>query len=218
MSAEAVHPLKLVSLLLQYPSAEITSAVADLEPDEVSPGDGRDRARIAEFLGWYRSRPLAELQEQYVRTFDFARRSTLHLTYHLLGDRRQRGLALLRLRQAYVAAGFECSAAELPDYLPLMLEFAALAPGPGVELLDGQREAIELVRASLADERSPYAPLLDVVSESLPGLTSRQVARIRRAAAEGPPTEEVGLEPFAPPEVMPPPGESGAAPMVGGVR
>jgi nitrate reductase delta subunit len=217
MPADAVHPLKLASLLLQYPSAEIERAVADLNPDEVATAHGRDRARLAEFLGWYRSRSLADLQAEYVRTFDFARRSALHLTYHLHGDRRQRGMALLRLRQAYAAAGFDCSVTELPDYLPLMLEFAAIAPGAGAELLDGQREAIELVRASLGEERSPYAALLDLVCEALPGLTSRQVARIRRAAAEGPPTEEVGLEPFAPPEVMPAPGEQ-AAPMVGGTR
>jgi nitrate reductase delta subunit len=121
------------------------------------------------------------------------------------------------VRQAYVAAGFECSDSELPDYLPLMLEFAALAPEPtGVEVLDEQREAIELIRSSLRDDDSPYAGLLDLVSDSLPGLTPRQLARIRRAGAEGPPSEEVGLEPFAPPEVMPSPGEEGALPMVGG--
>ena len=45
MPADPVNPLKLVSLLLQYPSAEVTAAVADLDPDEVSPGDGRDRRR-----------------------------------------------------------------------------------------------------------------------------------------------------------------------------
>ncbi len=218
MTADPVHPLKLASLLLQYPTPEIAAAVAGLNPADVSPSCGRDRARIGEFLGWYRSLPLSDLQQEYVETFDFARRRTLHLTYHMHGDRRQRGLALLRLRQAYAAAGFECSDGELPDYLPLMLEFAALVPGDvGVELLDGQREAIELVRSSLREDGSPYVALLDLVSDSLPGLTSRQLARIRRAAAEGPPTEEVGLEPFAPPEVMPLPGET-SLPMVGGME
>jgi nitrate reductase delta subunit len=219
VAADRVHPLKLASLLLQYPTPEIAAAVADLEPGEVSLGGARDRARIGEFLGWYHSRSLAELQREYVETFDFDRRRSLHLTYHLHGDRRQRGLALLRLRQAYAAAGFQCSDAELPDFLPLMLEFASLAPEPvGTELLDDQREAIELVRAGLRDAGSTYAALLDLVSDSLPGLTSRQLARIRRAAAEGPPSEEVGLEPFAPPEVMPEPGHEGALPMVGRTR
>ena len=50
---------------------------------------------------------------------------------------------------------------------------------------------------------SPYAPLLDAVADALPRLTGRRLARIRRLAAEGPPSEQVGLEPFAPPEVMP---------------
>jgi nitrate reductase delta subunit len=219
MPADTVHPLKLASLLLQYPTREIAAAVDGFDPLELTPTRGRERARIGEFLAWYRSRPLPALQEEYVETFDFSRRRTLHLTYHLHGDRRQRGLALLRLRQAYAAAGMDCSDTELPDYLPLMLEFAALAPEPvGAELLDGQREGIELVRASLRDDGSPYTALLDVVSDSLPRLTARQLARIKRAAAEGPPTEEVGLEPFAPPEVMPRPGEEGALPMVGEVQ
>ena len=64
----------------------------------------------------------------YVDAFDFSKQCSLHLTYHVHGDRRQRGLAMLKLKQAYRAAGFEPPGDELPDYLPLMLEFAALAP------------------------------------------------------------------------------------------
>jgi nitrate reductase delta subunit len=210
--AEPVHPLKLVSLLLQYPSAELQ---AELRA-EPAPA-GREARELDDFLDWYRSAPLAELQRSYVEAFDFSKRQSLHLTYHVNGDSRRRGVALLRLKQAYAAAGFEVAPQELPDYLPLMCEFAALAPGDaGRELLAEQRVAIELVRASLSEQDSAWAPLLDVVTASLPGLSRRQLARVRRLAAEGPPTEEVGLEPFAPPEVMPDDGGGGAAqPLVG---
>ncbi len=204
MAFEPVHPLKLTSVLLQYPSAAALEAVADLNPADLALLHGRQAACLASFLEWYRGRPLAELQGTYVETFDFAKQRSLHLTYHLHGDSRQRGMALLKLKTVYAAAGLDPDAGELPDFLPLMLEFCALAPGPGGrELLDRQRPAIELIRDSLRREGSPYAALLDVVVDGLPGLTGRQVARIRRLAAEGPPTEEVGLEPFAPPEVMP---------------
>ena len=128
-------------------------------------------------------------------------------------------MALLRLRQAYAAAGYGVDEAELPDYLPLMLEFAALAPEPGQALLEQNRVSIELVRASLAREEDPYGALLELVAAELPGLTRRQISRVRRLAADGPPTEQVGLEPFAPPEVMPGAegaGGPGAAPLVGG--
>ena len=217
MAPEPVHPLKLVSLLLQYPSAAVRESVSDLDPSELAPARGRQAERIASFLGWYRSRSLDELCGGYVETFDFARQRSLHLTYHLHGDSRQRGLALAKLKEAYAAAGLQSDDAELPDFLPLMLEFCAFAPEPaGRELLDRHRPAIELIRDSLRREESPYGLLLDAVVDGLPGLTERQVARIKRLAEEGPPTEQVGLEPFAPPEVMPPPGGPPAQPLVGG--
>jgi nitrate reductase delta subunit len=198
MAAERRSRLKLLSLLLQYPSDEIVAARAELAAEA-----GRGRA-LARFLDWWLPRTPEELRRTYVETFDFTRRSNLYLTYHTHGDRRQRGIALLRLKQRYAAAGFDLLDGELPDYLPVMLEFAALAPEDvGTAALAECRDAIELVRQSLHAAGSPYAHLLDAVAGELPGLTKVQAARARRLAAEGPPTEEVGLEPFAPPEVMP---------------
>jgi nitrate reductase delta subunit len=206
MVAEPVHVLKATSVLLQYPSAEVREAATAIEAAELADASRRQRQRLGGFLAWFGSRTGPELEHVYVETFDFAKRQSLHLTFHTEGDRRQRGMALLALKRSYAEAGFEPTDLELPDYLPLMLEFAALAPGPGREALADHRVAIELVRASLRDTHSPYASLLDVVADTLPGLTGRQVKRLRRLAAEGPPHEEVGLEPFAPPEVMPPEG------------
>jgi nitrate reductase molybdenum cofactor assembly chaperone NarJ/NarW len=200
--AEQVHPLKLVSLLLQYPERELVEAVSGLNLDAVGPASRRQRTRLAAFLEWWEAQPLGELQRDYVERFELSKRCALHLTYHLHGDSRQRGLALLRLRQAYAEAGWDADPVELPDFLPLMLEFAALEE-TGAELLERNREAIELIAAALREERSAYAELLAVVTEEMGGLSARQASRIRRLAADGPPSEEVGLEPFAPPEVMP---------------
>jgi nitrate reductase delta subunit len=189
--------LKLLSLLLQYPSDELLAARPELA--EAATGEP-----LARFAVWWAGADPAELRRTYVETFDFARRNSLYLTYHVHGDRRQRGIALLRLKQRYAAAGLELLDGELPDYLPVMLEFAALAPDEiGLAALAESRDAIELVRAGLHDAGSPYAAPLDAVAGLLPSLTRAQAARVRRLAREGPPTEEVGLEPFAPPEVMP---------------
>ena len=197
MGAESREQLKLLSLLLQYPSEDLLAARAELAAVEAGGPAGR-------FLHWWAGEPDRALQRGYVETFDFTRRNSLYLTYHVHGDRRQRGVALLRLKQRYAAAGLELLDGELPDYLPVMLEFAALAPPDvGVAALVEVRDAIELVRASLHEAGSPYALLLDAVADLLPGLTGAQAARVRRLAAEGPPSEQVGLEPFAPPEVMP---------------
>jgi nitrate reductase molybdenum cofactor assembly chaperone NarJ/NarW len=198
-----VHPLKLVSLLLQYPEGELLAARGELcaAAAELAPGPQGDAVRA--FCAWWRAADPGTAQDAYVDTFDFSRRASLYLTYHTFGDRRQRGMALLSLKQRYAAAGFPLGEGELPDFLPVMLEFAALAPEPGLEVLARHREPIELVRSALHAAGAPWAPLLDAVTQPLPGLTRRQLARIRRLAEEGPPEEEVGLEPFAPPEVMP---------------
>ncbi len=218
--AEQVHPLKLASLLLQYPSAELRDAAAAVSAEDVAiaPSRGRQAAELHEFCRWYTAHSVAELQGLYVDAFDFTKTCSLHLTYHVYGDQRRRGLAMLELKGVYRSAGFEPPGTELPDFLPLMLEFAALAPdGRGVELLEDNRVAIELVRAGLGRESSPFEPLLDTVVAALPRLRSRKLARIRTLAAEGPPVEEVGLEPFAPPEVMPLGDPADARPMVGGI-
>ena len=219
MAAEAAHPLKVLSVLLSYPAPPMAEAVRAIGPDDLAQF-GRRREELGGLVARYRSATPGELQRAYVESFDFQKRSSLHLTYHVHGDRRQRGLALLRLKQAYGAAGLELAATELPDYLPLMLEFAAIAPEPaGRELLAEQRVAIELVRAALRDAGSEWAVALDAVADRLPGLTRRQLSRVRRLAAEGPPGEQVGLEPFAPPEVMPQdPGGPPPQPLVGEYR
>jgi nitrate reductase molybdenum cofactor assembly chaperone NarJ/NarW len=202
----ACHPFKLISLLLQYPEDELLAARDELVAAAGELPGGAQADAIRRFASWFSEREPVELQELYVETFDFSRRNSLYLTFHTFGDRRQRGMALLTLKQRYAAAGIDLddSSGELPDYLPVMLEFAALAPEVGLDVLAHHREALELVRSSLHASASPWADLLDAVALPLPGLTRIQTARVRRLAREGPPEEQVGLEPFAPPEVMPP--------------
>ncbi len=199
------RPYKLLSVLLRYPDErlaaahdEVAAAVAEL------PRRAPEKAPLERFLRHLLATPPRRLAEEYVETFDLRRRSGLYLGWYLHGDTRKRGLALLRLKRLYAAAGLEPTAAELPDYLPLVLEFAALAPeGAGELVLCQHRPALELLRARLHELESPYACLLDAVCAGLPRLSPVERERVRRLAAEGPPTEQVGLEPFAPPEVMP---------------
>ena len=181
----------VLSLALDYPSAETDAAL--------------ESAQLPEPFGCFRRETrLAERQRRYVETFDLDRRTSLHLTWYLHGDTRKRGLALLRLKRLYAAAGLPLDAEELPDYLPLLLEFAALAPaGYGETLLLELRLPLELLRLRLAETQSPWACLLDALCGSLPRLAGPERDRLARLLAEGPPHEQVGLEPFAPPEVVP---------------
>lgn len=200
-----MSPFALISLALQFPDQEVLEMGPDLAlaTAELPPSPARDS--LSAFLSWWLAQPPGDLQRAYVDTFDFSRRTALDLTYYTHGDRRQRGLALLDLRRRYSAAGLELEGPELPDHLPVMLEFAARAPEAGGELLADFRPVIELLRMSLERAESPYAALLAALCTCLPELTEAEHAELRRMALEGPPTESVGLEPFAPPEVMPDP-------------
>jgi nitrate reductase molybdenum cofactor assembly chaperone NarJ/NarW len=195
---------KLCSLALQYPDEQLLSSRDDLATAAAGLPDDRPTASLRRFFGWFGSAPPLALTQEYVKTFDLGKRSTLYLTFYSLGDRRDRGLALLRLRRLYRAAGLPAADDELPDFLPVMLEFAsAAAPGQGEVVLREHRGSLELIRLSLHDHRSPYAPVLDAVCEQVGSMSTGQRLSLDRLLAQGPPQELVGLEPFAPPEVMP---------------
>ncbi|MBF6170794.1 nitrate reductase molybdenum cofactor assembly chaperone [Nocardia blacklockiae] len=148
--------------------------------------------------------PLA-LATDYVDTFDHRKRFSPYLTYFLYGDTRKRGMALLRFKQAYRAAGLVLDDGELPDHLAVVLEFAAAHAESGHRLLIEYRAGVELMRLGLRDAGSAWAGVLDSVVATLPPLPGGDRDAVARLIAEGPPGEEVGLEPFAPPSYMPEP-------------
>lgn len=197
--------LRLAALLLEHPSRELLDATPALREAALTL-PGRASRDLCAFLDRRAGMDPYAVQEEYVATFDFHKRASLHLSYFRDGDRRQRGATLLGLKRRYREAGLELTGGELPDYLPAILEFAVFAPGPDADAILGRmRPGIELLRASLHDLGSPYAQVLDAAVSVLPALTAEELAEARRIATEGPPDEEVGLEPFAPPEFMPEP-------------
>jgi nitrate reductase delta subunit len=191
------------SLLLDYPDEEfrqrlplVHKVVATL-PGQV----GRPLLRFLEHAD--RTAPDA-LAADYVATFDHQKRCCPYLTYYAHGDTRKRGVALLRLKQAYAAAGWRLSDDELPDHLAVVLEFAATGDtADGRRLLGDHRAGLELLRLALRDAGSPWANVLDSISATLPALAGNEREAVMRLAAEGPPEEQVGLAPFAPPQYMP---------------
>lgn len=188
---------ELASLLLSYPddrllaaSRHLRAAVAEIIHDEV-------RGRLDAFLDWLLANEIVQVQTHYVRTFDLRRRSGLYLTYYLHGDTRKRGIALLTLKQRYRVQGLRLAEGELPDLLPVVLEFAAIAgPGDGEAPLRQHRSGLELLRAALEDAASPYQHLLEAVISALPPITEADRDAIRALAQDGPPVESVGLAPY----------------------
>ena len=191
------------SLLLSYPDSQLLDrlpllrSLAAALPGPVAEPLGRFLDRLA-------ATPPRELEESYVDTFDRRRRCCLYLTYYAYGDTRRRGVALLRIKQAYRAAGLELDAGELPDHLAVVLEFAATGDADaGRQILLEHRAGLEVLRLALADAGSPYVDVVRAVCATLPPLAGDESTAVARLLAEGPPAEEVGLLPFAPPEYMP---------------
>ncbi|WP_128101655.1 nitrate reductase molybdenum cofactor assembly chaperone [Paenibacillus sp. DCT19] len=160
---------KLISYLLQYPDTEwreglqgVQEAVLSISEEEVKQivlTFIRD-AQAVDAIGW---------QDAYVRAFDFDKKSNLYLTYALHGDERDRGPALIDLKRRYEAAGFYMEASELPDYLPMVLEFIAEAPEKdAIGVLSTCHKALVTMTESIAGQNSPYGSLLTLMLQVMP--------------------------------------------------
>ncbi|GGS28466.1 nitrate reductase molybdenum cofactor assembly chaperone [Actinokineospora fastidiosa] len=201
--AQRATAWQVQSLLMGYPDPPLLerlpllSAAVTTLPDAIG-------APLRTTLDHLARTPLTELAADYVATFDHRRRFSPYLTYFTYGDTRKRGMALLRFKHAYRQAGLVLDDAELPDHLAVVLEFAASGDAAvGTRLLIEHRAGLELMRLGLHEHGSPWAHVVDSVCATLPPMGRRDHDSVARLAAEGPPEEEVGLAPFAPPEYMP---------------
>ena len=125
-----IRTLKVLSLLLAYPTGEIAEAApsfsAVLDEEGLVP-EGR-RGPLRRLSSQLSGRRLYDLEERYVLLFDRTRSLSLHLFEHVHGESRDRGQAMVELKELYAANGLEMPANELPDHLPLFLEFLATRP------------------------------------------------------------------------------------------
>ena len=203
----ATHPLawQAQSLLLAYPDERPARPARPAAPHRRRAAGRRSAHRWRRFLDHVAATPLGELAADYVATFDHRKRCCLFLTYYAHGDTRKRGMALLELKQTYAAAGLALTDDELPDHLCVVLEFAATGdPAAGRQLLARPpRRHRSCCAWRCATRTRPGRDVLDSVSATLPPLVGDERDAVARLAAQGPPEEQVGLAPFAPPEYMP---------------
>lgn len=184
------------SLLLAYPDdlhSQRLETVAELLSHISGPAHD-PLARCHRALGELDLRSAAE---DYVATFDLAKRTTMYLTYWTDGDTRNRGAHMHEFTAVYRGAGAEPPTNESPDHLPVVLEFAAIVdPRAGRRLLAEHRMAIEVLLEALTERESCYADAVAAVCATLPAVTDQETRRARRLAEAGPPAEAVGLQPF----------------------
>ena len=184
------------SWLLWYPDECLLERLPDIRV-AVSELPAVTRDPLMAFLGWLDEHDPLDVAREYVTTFDMRRKACPYLTYWTHGDTRNRGMAILHFKQAYLAAGFDAGDAELADHLAVVLEFAAIGdPLTGDALLAEHVAAIGLLHSALESMGSPYALVLEAIVATLPEVTAEIRERMAAIATQGPPAEEVGLEPF----------------------
>lgn len=183
---------------LSYPDADLIAKVP------------LTRAALAEFPGAVEhfrevldaleSTPPMDIQAHYVREFDLGRRHALHLSYWTDGDTRRRGEVLGNFKKAYRQSDILVDThGELPDYLPMVLEYAARVDlAAGRDLLIRYRASLEMLRFGLLRDELPHARILQAICATLPGKSPADEQAVMRMAGYGPPTEAVGLDPYDP--------------------
>jgi nitrate reductase delta subunit len=153
------NTFKALSALLTYPTSELQAATGAISEtlDHDSGIPARSRGQLHDLIEEIATGDLYDLQERYVLLFDRTRSLSLHLFEHVHGESRDRGQAMIDLQNLYIEAGLEISAAELPDFLPLFLEFLATQPVAKAHDLLGQPVHILSVLAErLRKRKSNY--------------------------------------------------------------
>ena len=188
------------ALGLAYPDDDLLGRADLLSAALGEQSHRRAAAGFEDLFAYWRSTDLPTVQQHYVVTFDLSRRQTLYLSYYRDGDTRRRGETLAMIKQRYRRSDFLVDThGELPDYLPLILEYAArVDPVDGRDLLQELRRSLELLRLGLVERGTPYAGVVTAVCATLPGTSPTDHQAVLAMAAAGPPTETVGLEPGDP--------------------
>ncbi|MCQ4295552.1 nitrate reductase molybdenum cofactor assembly chaperone [Pseudomonas stutzeri] len=187
--------LKVISLLLDYPDQHLRDGHAELAQAigaarEISP---EQRAALRRLLDELTEDDLMDVQERYNDLFDRGRSLSLLLFEHVHGESRDRGQAMVDLMAQYTEAGFDIGVRELPDYIPLYLEY--LATRDDLEAREGLADVshlLALLAARLQERESPHAAcfraLLQIagepVQETLAGLQEQVAAEERDDSLE----------------------------------
>ena len=162
---------KILSKLLDYPDEALIAAIPALRQELKRGFEAAECLVLERFMQALAGRDLTEAQAAYVLTFDLAPEHSLHLTHHLFGDDKNRGPALIDLSEYYKGFGLELTVEEgagneLPDFLPLMLEFAAqLETEEAHVFLSQWAKVLNQLAGNLEGNASPYAPLIRLIEQ-----------------------------------------------------
>src|SRR5262245_31436107 len=158
---------RVLSAFLCYPAPELKGAakqgVRILDEEKLLPA--KQIAGVCDFVDWLLQTPQLAVEAAYIDAFDRGRSTSLHLFEHIHGESRARGEAMHRLLLRYGAHGLELQAGELPDFLPLFLEFLSTRPArEAAKHLSEVSDIVGLIARRLVKRGAPHAALLEAVA------------------------------------------------------
>ncbi|MBU8567796.1 nitrate reductase molybdenum cofactor assembly chaperone [Virgibacillus pantothenticus] len=155
---------QMIAFLLKYPNEELMKELPYLKQEIEHLNDPLIKNKLHKFIEIVSDTHLTDWVDHYIETFDFGKVTNLYVTYLKLGEHRKRGMELLQLKNFYEQAGFFVTDKELPDYLPLMLEFCAqVSMEKSNELLQLHSKSIWMIREKLSEAGSYYDLLFDAL-------------------------------------------------------
>lgn len=160
--------LRVLSALLRYPDATVRDGISELAEALADEGllSPAQRASIEPLFTQLDQTDLLDSQEAYVALFDRGRALSLHLFEHVHGESRDRGQAMVDLRERYVAQGLEIAANELPDYIPLFLEYlSVLPPAQAAEELAQPGVILSALAERLEEKATPWAAPMRILAD-----------------------------------------------------
>ena len=188
---------KTLSILLLYPDEEIQAGSAELRAAVAADRmlGANQRPALEALIDELGAGDLMDLQERYVFLFDRTRSLSLHLFEHVHGESRDRGQAMVDLKALYEAGGLEIAANELPDYLPLFLEF--LGTRPLDEARAHLRQTLHIlaaIRERLAKRGSVYAAVFEALETLAAAQPDPEELETLRRAPDDDPTDLGALD------------------------
>jgi nitrate reductase delta subunit len=156
----------MASRLLDFPGDDLLSQVKLLKGAAESTSE-RWGTVVLDFLAYLGKTSLLAVQEEYTRTFDLNPSLCLNLTFHKWGEEKKRSTALVEFKKMYRDAGFEVLGGDLPDYLPIVLEFLAVSPEEScLPIYDEYGDQVALIASRLREMQSPYAGIADALDSA----------------------------------------------------
>jgi nitrate reductase delta subunit len=189
--------LKALSLVLSYPTAELQAAMPEIgavlgTDPRIAP---RTRAGLIALTDDMARGDIYDLQEGYVMLFDRSRTLSLNLFEHVHGESRDRGGAMVSLIETYRAGGFEPASSELPDHLPVLLEFLSMRPTrEAQDTLADAAHILDALAGRLARRESGYAAAFAALSQLAGANADSDAVAAMLAQAEDDPTDLAALD------------------------